>query len=180
MEHMFIGLHITLASNVESIVAHGFKIPTTKRCNPWLGTGVYFWDNDLAAGKRWAEKRGLESYVIFKVQIRVSEEKLLDLAPHEAREQLHTSATELATQRSLELLDNSIGEAIDLVCAYSDNAYDVVRGVFPGQPGPILFTKPQPPVDVKIILAVRNLACITNSTIIFRSSDYYCSFAKLG
>jgi hypothetical protein len=174
MECAFVGIHETPAENADAIIANGFTIPTERGRTSWLGTGLYFWESDLALGHWFAEHRRHSEYAIFKAQIRVQAERFLDLASLDARSKLQERALELnaavADPRLAPASDS--GALVDAISDHLGAPYDAVRGIYEGafldRPMPELFNRPKILVDVKLILAVRSRVCLGPPVLVFR------------
>lgn len=173
MEHAFVGVHVTSIENANSILVNGFSILEKRERYAWLGKGIYFWDNDLGLCHWMAKHRRYANYAIIKAQIRVPEERFLDLAPRETREQFHSYIHKFPA-RPNELLPRfpeSLGTIVDMTCKRLGEPYSVVRGIFEGVEGIPLFTKPQPTINVKMVIAVRDLTCISSLELVYRDSN---------
>lgn len=84
--HQFYGHHGTDENSADSIVTKGFRLPTMKRDDHWLGNGLYFYKEDDVQALIWAEYKirstdalaGLKAMVI-ETYIKVPEENFLNL-----------------------------------------------------------------------------------------------------
>lgn len=127
----FMGYHGTSRKNVRLIKKTGFNESNTG----WLGTGVYFFEEDFELALKWAKKKHNTHEVEFiKKKICVDEKKLFDISwPLAKQTQYYFKERERYMQEmikrgyevSVENRKRYENELINLIC--KTKKYDVVR-----------------------------------------------------
>lgn len=127
----FTGYHGTLSSNVCLIKNNGFN----KSDTGWLGTGVYFFEDNFDLAINWAKKKYRTDRVQFiKKKIHVEEKKLFDISwpcsPHskyyfKEREKYINEMVKRGYEVNIENNRRYENALINLICTRKE--YDVVR-----------------------------------------------------
>lgn len=85
----FLGYHGCNASVADAILNNGVKFSAGQETWDWLGSGVYFWKEDLSAAKRWAsqqQKKHTGRWVVVEAEIESG--LCLDLATDSAQQEI--------------------------------------------------------------------------------------------
>ena len=73
---IYTGYHGTDIKSAENILKEN-KFRVTK--NGWLGTGIYFYENNYIMAKKWVGKKNIVDIAIIECLIEVEAEKVLDV-----------------------------------------------------------------------------------------------------
>lgn len=85
----FLGYHACSLSVADAILNKGVKFSAGQEQWDWLGTGVYFWKEDLNAAKRWAlqrKKKDSGEWAIIEAEIKAG--LCLDCATDGAQQEI--------------------------------------------------------------------------------------------
>ena len=134
-----VGFHGTSGRRARSIVRYGFK--RSENAYDWLGTGIYFFEENEERARAWARKRWAEDPAVIGAVVDLS--GVLDLTEQGALDGLKRTAAVLASAYAgdrLELPRNRPDgrryfdcALIDLYCAIGaddEREVTVVRGLF--------------------------------------------------
>ena len=70
LPNLVIGFHGCSKETYEAVIAKHEELKASSNTYDWLGNGIYFWENNLARAKEWAERRyGEEASVLGAVLV---------------------------------------------------------------------------------------------------------------
>lgn len=157
--YMYIGYHGTSRDSAEKIRLTGFR-PSVRE-EDWLGSGVYFFENDFLLAKAWCSKVKKYGTNWAILRCKICADTVLDLLTEEGYEAFRAMAHKIkdryhklpggGPRRNI----NKI--VVDLIC--NVEPVDVIRGAFDAS------GRKAPPrtnvLPVQVQLCVRNTDCIT-------------------
>ena len=159
----YIGYHGTTKNAAKQIVNQSnFKV--SAKIDDWLGTGVYFFENDCKQAYNFVKKgRRVADASIIKATL--EPEFVFDLLLTEAVS-VFTDVHNKILPRLIRMygedsnIDNYNGLIINYICANSNIHFDMVRGVFPTPKKETIEGTTITPSQIQ--LCVRKLDCIKN------------------
>jgi hypothetical protein len=155
------GFHGTTRDAADEIIETDFKL-TAPDSSPFLGEGVYFFENQLSQAKRWARRvcaNSGKAAAVIRSNIRHG--KLLNLTDKEQCDNLEWFANEYEHKSSTRV---TLATIIDIAAEKLN--VDVVKGARIWE-NPTRLMRTSFTADLEIILAVRNKTNILSKEIIW-------------
>lgn len=158
MEKVFIGYHGTTRENGKNIIAMKYFHYSVGE-KEWLGTGVYFFEDDIIQAKNFCVKaRKYDEWMIIKSEIKAT--KVIDLINSEHLAEFRTIANKIRNRykkqsdgRPRELLNSVV-----LNIMYRANPYEIVRACFVVPKANRIYGTNISPMQIQ--LCVRDRCCI--------------------
>lgn len=155
-----IGFHGTNIDSANSILSSN-KFLDSQDEEEWLGTGVYFFENDVQQAVNYIYKaKKVANYK--SIQVNINTNKLLNLVDTKTNEQFNNFAKKFQNRYKTrkDHTQRKLINAVILDAMYKLEPYEVVRGVFP-----VPNTNYAPRTNIQpmqIQVCVRKHDCISN------------------